>query len=373
MVIAVNTSFTAGNLSGRDFIMENFSILAANYPQHQFIFIGDNSFNEKDISSKNTSIISLGAAAKTPLLLQYRLNYKIPSLLRKHKAAVFVSTGYCSLRSKIPQCLVLHELAFLNPASISSTSWVRFYKNNTAKFLSKATTVIATSQYLQQQIINTYKIVDGKIKLSNYGINQQFIPLHWQVKDSIKEKYTAGKEYFLYPGTIEPGHNIVLLLKAFSFFKKRQKSNMQLVLASKNLIADKDFVKDLSTYKYRNEVLLLENITEDTLVKITAAAYALVYPVTQQSSCVPLPQAMQADVPVITSRNGFTEEICGDAALYINPGDFNDIADKMMLLFKDENKRNELIIKGRQRISENDLSRNKAAAVLMESILSCTS
>ena len=59
-------------------------------------------------------------------------------------------------------------------------------------------------------------------------------------------------------------------------------------------------------------------------------------------------QAFKAETPLIISRNGSTEEIAGEEALFIDQNDFNDMADKMMLLFKDENKRNELIIKGRR-------------------------
>ncbi len=40
------------------------------------------------------------------------------------------------------------------------------------------------------------------------------------------------------------------------------------------------------------------------------------------------------------------QEIAGDAALYVDPSDHEDIADKMMRIYKDEILRNELIKKG---------------------------
>ena len=59
-------------------------------------------------------------------------------------------------------------------------------------------------------------------------------------------------------------------------------------------------------------------------------------------------EAMRCDVPVITSADSSMQEIAGDAALYADANDHTDIADKMMLLYKDENLRNQLIEKGRQ-------------------------
>jgi glycosyltransferase involved in cell wall biosynthesis len=79
---------------------------------------------------------------------------------------------------------------------------------------------------------------------------------------------------------------------------------------------------------------------------------------------------MQADVPVITSPLSAMPEICGDAALYMAPNDFNDIADKMMLLFKDESKRNLFIIKGRQQA--NLYNWDKSAELIWKAVIKCT-
>lgn len=127
---------------------------------------------------------------------------------------------------------------------------------------------------------------------------------------------------------------------------------MQLVLATTTVFTDAAFTKSLAAYKYRDEIMLLDKLPPETLAAITAAAYALVYPVFYDGFCTPALEAMQAGVPVITSNKAAMPEICSNAALYINPDDFNDIADKMMLLFKDENKRNELIASGLQQAAK---------------------
>ncbi|MEI9807188.1 MAG: hypothetical protein WDO16_04480 [Bacteroidota bacterium] len=41
------------------------------------------------------------------------------------------------------------------------------------------------------------------------------------------------------------------------------------------------------------------------------------------------------------------QEMAKEAALYVKPGDHTDIADKMMMLYKDENLRSLLIQKGK--------------------------
>ncbi len=371
MVIAVNTSFTPGNFLADSFIFESFSRLAQQYPQHQFLYIFDTAFDKKYITSKNITCITVTPKTKNPVLLQYRLNFKLPSLLRKYKVDVLIHTeGYCSLRTKVPQCAILNNLSFLQHPEFFAGNWLRFYKKNTIKYLSTAKHILTTSQFLKKEVAGEYKISVSKIDVAYQCASDYFKPVTGQQKDKCKEIYSQVKEYFLYSGSIEPNKNLMALLKAFSFFKKRQKSNMLLVIASNTCAADKEFIKSLSSFKYRNEVKLLENLPVTTMALITASAYAMVYSSVFESLSESVLEAMQSDVPVIASNTNTIAEICNDAVLYINPNDFNDIADKMMLLFKDENKRNELIIMGRQRAGLYSLA--KTVDCIWESIIKCT-
>jgi glycosyltransferase involved in cell wall biosynthesis len=204
----------------------------------------------------------------------------------------------------------------------------------------------------------------------HFGAGEIYRPATWQEKDAVKETYSEGLEYFLYSGPIDPKQNLINLLKAFSFFKKRQKSNMQLIIASGTAATDKAFIKSLGSFKYRNEVKVLDKLPGSTLAKITGSAYALVYPSVYENFAAAIPAAMQSGVPVVTGNGHAMKEIFGDAVLYSNTADINDIADKMMLLFKDENKRNELIAKGRQQAILYD--RVETMATIWKAILKST-
>ena len=110
---------------------------------------------------------------------------------------------------------------------------------------------------------------------------------------------------------------------------------------------DEEFTKQLKTFKFRNEVRVLENLPGAELAKITAAAYAMVYPVLYADLAMAPVQAMQSEVPVVTTHTGALPGICGQAALYSDPEDFKDIAENMMLVFKDEDRSKELVKAGK--------------------------
>jgi glycosyltransferase involved in cell wall biosynthesis len=81
---------------------------------------------------------------------------------------------------------------------------------------------------------------------------------------------------------------------------------------------------------------------------------------------VPVLEAMQCDAPVITSAGTSMSEIAGDAALYADPHDHTDIAERMIQLYKDERLRKELIEKGREIVKQ--YSWDKTAALLWQCI-----
>ena len=346
MVIAVNTGFHLNDgpeVSGY-FIFECFSRLAKKYPQHQFIYIFDRAFDKKWASSGNITTVITSPVAKSSLLWQYWYNYKLPSLLQKYKATIFVSTdGICSLRTKVPQCLVLQDLAFLLSPGFISKNHLRFYKKFTGRFLAKSKAIVTVSAFSKKTIVEKYKIDAQKINVIYPGTNEMFKPIGEAAKKMAKDKYADGKEYFLFTGDLELSNNLMNLLKAFSFFKKRQKSNMLLLIAATNDGKYNQFSKDLGTFKFRNEVKLLSGLSTTALINITGAAYAFVYPVLFTNFAQHPLEAMQCNVPVITSYCCAIPELCAATVLYINPEEYTDIADKMMLVFKDENRRNELI------------------------------
>ena len=118
-----------------------------------------------------------------------------------------------------------------------------------------------------------------------------------------------------------------------------------MVIACAGLPDGQSFIKELNTYKYRDDVKLLAELPETELAAVTAAAYAFLYPCVDEGTALLPLQAMQCGVPVITSKTAAIFEIAGDTVLYADPFSLEDIADKMMLLFKDEVQRAGMIRK----------------------------
>lgn len=369
MRIAVNTRFLLKDyLEGYGyFLHETFRRITEKYPEHEFIFLFDRPFDTRFVFQKNVTPVVAGPAARHPLLWKFWYDVKVPSLLKKYKADVFVSCdGFCSLTTSLPQCLIVHDLAFLHYPEAVKKSHLLFYKKYTPKFLNKAKSVVTVSDFSKNDIILHYGMISKQVDVVYSAAKEIFHPLTDAEKQEVKNKYTDGKEYFVYTGSIHPRKNLVNLLKAFSVFKKRQQSGMKLVLAGRLAWKYEIFINNLKSYKYRDDVVVTGYLPEAELVGITGAAYAMVYTSLFEGFGVPVLEAMKCQVPVITSAGSAMQEMSKDAALYADANSYTDIADKMMLLYKDENLRNELI--GKSKTITGEYSWERTAALLWKAI-----
>ena len=370
MVIAVNTRFLPDDYPDeyRCFIYETFKRIIGNNPEHEFIFISDRKYIHPLIAGTNVKQVITGPPTRYPLLLKFWFDIKIPAFLKKYKADVFISCdGICSLSTKVPQCLVLHDLAFLQQSSFIKKSYLNFYKKYTPKFLSKAKSIATVSEFSKQIIVSQYNTDVSAIDVVFSGSNEKFQPIDDEEKPTVKNQYSEGKEYFMYTGAIHPTNNLLNLLKAFSVFKKRQQTSMKLLLAGKLALTYQSFKENLKSYKYRNDVVVIQDVEGKELIKITGAAYGLINPSSYQGFTSSVLQAMRCDVPVITAAGSSMQKITNGAVLYVDANNHKDIAEKMMVLYKDESPRKKLIEKGRSIAGEYNW--NRTADLLWQCIL----
>lgn len=347
MRIAVNAGSFKSHKSENKFnsAFEIFLQLAASQPDHTFIFIFDKPFSEEFNFPENAAPVVIELKNDSPLQWKIWYNFKIPIALKKHKADIFISEKIISLKTKIPQILISPDLTFIYQPSFFNKKYLRYYKKNTKRFFDKANEIIVNSTFFKTEIIERYKINEEKIKVIYPEISDDFKKLNSEEKELMKEKYAEGNEYFIYKGIISPQQNLLNLLKAFSFFKKRQKSKMQLIIIGNQGIKYEEFIESLRLFRFNKEVRVLENLSAAETGKIIASAYAMVDVPVYQNSPLAILEAMNSEVAVIVSSIQIFKEFCGDAALYAEPGNYKDIAEKMMQLFKDEQMRKQLIEK----------------------------
>jgi hypothetical protein len=179
------------------------------------------------------------------------------------------------------------------------------------------------------------------------------LPLLPDEREKVKGEIAGGKEYFFSDITgVEPS-GVLNLLKAFSLFKKRQLSNMKLVLAGAGNI------ENLDSYKYRQDVMLYPETRKDQV----EGAYAAISLPHRNNLGLDILNAWEAGVPVITTSLHCIPGMDGleEAILRVPAGDPMPLAEGLKSIYKDEVLWNELIGKGNEFLAGFSLHRSVAA------------
>lgn len=314
------------------------------HPEHQFIFFFDRPWATEFIFGENVTPVLLKPQARHPFLYYIWTESSLPAALKKHKVDLYFSPDMLgSLHTKVPVVFTIHDLVYRHYPQYMDRMHRWYYARFTPLFAKKAQRIITVSEYTKQDIVNQLKIQAGKIDVIYNGAHKQYKPISPGKAEIIKNKYTQGDEFFLFIGALHPRKNIVNLLKAFVYFKRRQRSPIKLVIVGRMAWQFDEIEKAKRLMPFKEDVIWTGYLDVPKLAKITASAYALVYPSLFEGFGIPILEAMTCGVPVIVSDRSSMPEVAGKAGLLVNPEMPEDIAEKMMMIYKDESLRSQLV------------------------------
>ncbi len=369
MEIAVNTRLLLKNkLEGIGwFTFETLKRITKRYPEHHFIFLFDRHFHEEFIFSDNITPLILSPPARHPFLYYIWFEHTVAGFLNKFNPDLFLSPdGYLSLNANCKQLPVIHDINFEHYPKDLSFLTRKYYTHFFPKFAKKAHRIATVSEFSKKDISETYHIPSEKIDVVYNGCNEVFSPVSEDVKKKTKDKFSQGADYFLFVGALHPRKNISRLFQAFDAFKDTTSNQIKLVIVGEKYYWTSEIKHSYIGMKYKKEVIFTGRLAVQDLKNVMASAFALTYVPYFEGFGIPILEAMNCDVPVITSDVTSMPEVAGDAALLIDPFSVDSIKTAMLTLYKNEQICTQLIQKGRLR--KQDFSWSKSADALWNSI-----
>lgn len=280
----------------------------------------------------------------------------------------FTPTHYAPRFSPVPTVMSIMDLSYLYFPELFNKGDLYKLRNWTEYSVKQATKILTISNASRNDIIKEYKVPEADVVTTHLGIKEPVsLEPHVYSMNELKAKYGIADNYFLFVGTLQPRKNIVRLIEAFAKVHKKD-HNLQLVIVGRRGWMYEEILEAPEKYGVTDAVKFLENIGDDELPMFYKNAIAYVLPSLYEGFGLPVLEAMQYDCPVITSKISSLPEAGGDAALYVNPKDASDIAEKMEKLLNHEAARKELIAKGREQVKKFswDKTAKETLAVLEE-------
>ncbi len=351
MKIAVNTRLLIENkLEGIGyFTYETLKRITRDHPEHQFLFLFDRPFPKEFLFHENVRGLVVEPPTRHPVLWYYWLEHALPKTLAEYQPDLFLSTdGYLSLKSPYPSVLVVHDLGFLHYPEHVPYLARKFYRTFVPRYVKKANYLATVSEASRQDLADQFGLDRDKIEVIYNAPKKEFQPIDEARQQAFREKYAGGSDYFLYVGPLQPRKNVARLFEAFDQFKKTENSTVKLLIAGSKGWSNRSIHQAYEQMQFREEVYFLDYLPLDELAAVMGAALALFYVSCFEGFGVPIVEAMQCDVPVVTSNVSSMPEVAGDAALLVDPFSVAAITGAMIKITDDPALRHQLIVKGRQ-------------------------
>jgi len=295
--------------------------------------------------------------------------FALPARLFLHhkKPDVFFTPSHYAPRfSPVLTVISIMDLAYIHFPQMFAQKDLYQLKNWTKYSIKKARTIITISEASKRDILKIYKVSEDKVVVVYPGIramNNTLNP-HVYPMQELKTKFAIRDKYLLFVGTLQPRKNITRLIEAFSLVRKAKKHDVQLVIVGRKGWLYEEILAAPDTYAVRADVKFLDFVSDDELGMLYEQAQCFVWPSLYEGFGLPILEAMQHDCPVITSNVSSMPEAGGDAALYVDPLDVKDIADKIEEVLSDKELRKKMIEKGKKQIEK--FSWEKAAKETLE-------
>lgn len=236
----------------------------------------------------------------------------------------------------------------------------------------RAQKIIVPSNYVKDQVERTFKVSPNKITVTYEAAEEEYFG---KTKNQLRQRSEASEELrtkdsLVYVGNAYPHKNLGKLLDALKILTSPHPAgdptsfhprggvkvtlrehpggevNWNLLIVSPRDVFTQRLHDEIKKRHLEDNVKLTGYLEAKELVKLFCQAKAYVFPSLAEGFGIPGLNAMAAGLPVACANIPTLEEVYGDAALYFDPHDQQDIAQKIRQIVTSEETRLDLIKRG---------------------------
>ncbi|MDR1898850.1 MAG: glycosyltransferase family 4 protein [Treponema sp.] len=195
--------------------------------------------------------------------------------------------------------------------------------------------IIAVSEFVKQELVSRARIRENRIEVVPNGVDHgAFYPRPRNEESVILiQPFSFRRPYVLCVNRLEhPVKNHVRLIRAFGIFKERTRYPHRLVLAGADGLRSEKIKAAAAASPWRNDIFFTGHFPLKSLPELYSGADIVVIPSMYEGFGMGVLEAMASGVPVACARAASLPETAEHAALYFEPKNAEDMADRMVTL-----------------------------------------
>ncbi len=226
----------------------------------------------------------------------------------------------------------------------------------------RAARIITESEAARQDITNYLRVAPEKISITSNAVEPRYLePVSAAQITAVRGKYGIGETpYVLSVGVLQPRKNVPRLIEAFEHLRQRHPDwPHRLVIVGKRGWG----LENAEGATGKAELIYTGYVPDEDLPALYAGAEVFAYPSLYEGFGLPILEAMACGCPVLTSNLSSMPEVAGDAAQLVDPFSVAAIRDGLEQLLSDQELRERLRQRGRERATQFTAERQAAATL----------
>jgi len=255
------------------------------------------------------------------------------------------------LPKHVRRVVTVHDLIYIRYPQFYKPIDVAIYKAKVRAACRTADRIIAISKQTAEDLIEYIKVDPDKIDVVYQGCHPIFKrQVSTEEKAQVRAKYKLPENYILNVGTIEPRKNVSLLVKALALLPKE--SRVPVVLVGRATAYKEEIVQTAHVLGVSDDVIFIHGASFQDFPAIYQSARVFVYPSLFEGFGIPLVEAIESGIPVVTSIGSCFQEAAGPDALYADPASAGELAQHLERVLEDQSLRGQMISKSKEYIAQ---------------------
>jgi glycosyltransferase involved in cell wall biosynthesis len=271
------------------------------------------------------------APSSRPLRLAWE-QLALPGTLRRAAVDVHHGPHYTMpVRARLPRVVTVHDMTFFDHPEWHERAKVPFFRRAIATASTRAAAVICPSRATADLFLARFTPA-GPVTVVPHGVDHaRFRPEEGGPGSDAAVLAALGVHppYVLFgPATIEPRKDVPTLVRAFDAVAGDH-PDVTLVLAGGRGWGWRAAADAIESARHGRRVLALGFVEDAAVPVLLRQAAAVAYPSLEEGFGLPALEALATGAPLVTTTGSAMEEVAGDAALLVAPGDERALAEAL--------------------------------------------
>jgi hypothetical protein len=255
-------------------------------------------------------------------------------------------------RDLTPYLGTLHDIFYMSQPEMGSRGTRKRSHARYVDVARRSALIMTLSEFSKQEIVRLLGVDAGRVRVVPLAASSNYVPVEPALVARSRVRYGLERPYILFGGGAGRRKNLVGALQAFALAAPRLPADLCFAVTGSGGPLESAARELVRTAHLADRVAFLGFIPDDDYPALMSGCTLFYFPSLLEGFGLPALEAMSCGAPVVTSSTTSLPEVCGDAALLVDPADVPAMSDALVETARTTSLRDEFGRRGRERASE---------------------